>query len=41
MRLNVEPQRATATPGIPTLLGVVVTIRPGAVASQDLPIGGP
>ena len=49
MRLTVEPQRATATPGVPTMVGVVVTnasdviagyvdrFSPGELTSVDAP----
>lgn len=40
MRLNVEPQRATATPGIPTLLGVVVTNASDVIAGYVLRVLG-
>ena len=36
MRLNVDPQRTTATPGIPTLLGVVVTNASDVIAGYVL-----
>lgn len=40
MRLNVEPQRATATPGIPTILGVVVTNASDVIAGYVLRVLG-
>ncbi|WP_426594378.1 carboxypeptidase regulatory-like domain-containing protein [Cellulomonas sp. McL0617] len=40
MRLNVEPQRATANPGVPTLLGVVVTNASDVIAGYVLRVLG-
>ncbi|WP_028050770.1 carboxypeptidase regulatory-like domain-containing protein [Cellulomonas sp. URHD0024] len=40
MRLNVEPQRATANPGIPTMLGVVVTNASDVIAGYVLRVLG-
>ena len=40
MRLNVEPQRATVTPGIPTVLGVMVTNASDVIAGYVLRVLG-